>query len=83
MDPLWLKLAHVLGATLLFGVGLGSAFHMWRAHKSDDARVVATVTRSVVLVDAIFIAPAAVLQPLTGLLLAHVRGWPLSTAWIV
>jgi uncharacterized membrane protein len=28
MDPLWLKYAHVLGAIVIFGTGLGTAFHM-------------------------------------------------------
>jgi hypothetical protein len=27
MDPLWLEYAHVLGAIVIFGTGLGTAFH--------------------------------------------------------
>ena len=32
-----LKAMHVLSATLLFGTGLGTAFHMWLAHLGGDA----------------------------------------------
>lgn len=83
MDPQWLRLVHILGAIVLFGVGLGSAFHMWRAGRSGEVAAVAVVTRSVVLVDALFIAPAVVVQPVTGVLLAQALGWSLGAGWIL
>ena len=51
MDPLWLKYAHVLGAILIFGTGLGTAFHLWCAHLSKEPPVVAAVGRSTVWAD--------------------------------
>jgi len=30
-----LKLAHVLGACVLFGTGMGIAFFMWMAHRTQ------------------------------------------------
>jgi uncharacterized membrane protein len=36
----------------------------------------------VVIADYLFTAAAAVLQPLTGLLLVHLRGYALSQTWI-
>lgn len=83
MDPLWFKLFHILGATVLFGTGLGTAFQMWRAHRSGDVTTIARTARSVVLADWIFTAPAVVAQPVTGLLLAHAVGYDLRAGWIM
>lgn len=82
MDPLWLKLAHILGAVVLFGTGLGTAFQMWRAHRNGNVTAIAQTARSVVVADWIFTAPAVVVQPVTGLLLARAAGHDLSAGWI-
>ncbi len=74
---------HVIGACLLLGTGSGIAFFMLMAHRTGDARIVAHVGTSVVLADFLFTATAVVAQPLTGLWLAHLIGWPLTTSWIV
>lgn len=79
----FLELVHILSSTLLFGTGLGTAFAMWRAHRSNDARVIAAVARGVVLADWIFTTPAVVIQPLTGALLVIRLGYPWSTPWLV
>jgi len=78
-----LRLAHVLGATVLFGTGAGIAFFMMMAHRSRDPRVIAHVAGTVVVADTVFTATAVVLQPVTGALLAYEVGWPLSEGWIV
>jgi uncharacterized membrane protein len=78
-----LKWLHVLGATVLFGTGLGIAFHLWLAHRTDDARTIAAAARATVIADFAFTLPAVVLQPLTGFALAHVAGHPPASAWIV
>ena len=77
------KLAHVIGATLLFGAGLGTAFFMWRADRSGDVAAIATTARSVVLADWLFTAPAIVAQPITGFLLAVETGYRFTEGWIV
>ncbi|MCI3134717.1 DUF2269 family protein [Phenylobacterium aquaticum] len=79
---LLLKALHILGATVLFGTGTGIAFFMLMAHRTGDPRIVAHTAGVVVLGDTIFTATAVVLQPVTGALLAHLAGWPLSTGWI-
>lgn len=43
----------------------------------------AVVTRLVVRADTWFTTPTVFLQPLTGLTMAHLAGWPLSTPWIL
>lgn len=80
---LLIRLIHILSATLLFGTGLGSAFYMWRAHKSGDVRVIADVARNVVLADWLFTTPAVIIQPISGLWLVSARGYALTEPWIV
>jgi uncharacterized membrane protein len=82
MSYLLLKYIHILSATLLFGTGLGTAFHGFLAFRSRDARVVAAVGRSVVLADWLFTTPAVIVQPATGIAMAHMNGLPLTTGWI-
>lgn len=78
-----LKLAHILGATLLFGTGLGTAFFMWRADRSGNVAAIAVTARTVVLADWLFTAPAIVAQPVTGILLAVEAGYRLTEGWIL
>lgn len=83
-DPfLWVKWLHIMGATLLFGTGLGTAFHLWMAHRSDDPAAIAVVTRSSVLADWLFTATAAVLQPATGALLIVLGGHDWTEPWLL
>jgi uncharacterized membrane protein len=78
----YLLLVHILSSTLLFGTGLGTAFHGWMAHRTGDVRVAAIVGRNVVLADWLFTAPAVVVQPITGVAMAHMSGLPLMTPWL-
>jgi uncharacterized membrane protein len=77
-----LKYIHILSATLLFGTGLGTAFHGFLAFRTRDARVIAAVGRSVIFADWLFTAPAVVIQPVTGIAMAILAGLPLSTGWL-
>lgn len=78
-----LRLAHVIGATVLLGTGAGIAFFMVMANRTRDPATIAHVAGTVVIADTIFTATAVILQPITGALLAHVVGWPLSERWLV
>ena len=82
MEFIVVKWLHVLSSTVLFGTGLGSAFYMYFASHSRDARVVAVVVRHVVRADWLFTAPTVVAQPVTGFYLLHYMGLPFSTRWI-
>lgn len=77
------KTLHLLSAAVLFGTGLGSAFHFWRADRSGDVAAIAGAARDVVLADWLFTLPAIVVQPLSGLWLARELGHPLATPWLV
>lgn len=82
-DYIMFKLAHIVGAAVLLGTGAGIAFFMLMAHRTGEAVTVAAVARIVVIADYVFTATAVVAQPVTGLLLAHEVGYPLTTGWIV
>jgi uncharacterized membrane protein len=73
---------HILSSTLLFGTGLGTAFHGWMAQRSGDLRAITVVSRNVVLADWLFTAPAVIVQPLTGAWMASLAGIPLTTGWL-
>jgi uncharacterized membrane protein len=77
-----LKWIHVLSSTVLFGTGLGSAYYMLLTSLTRDARAVAVVVRQVVLADWLFTTTTIVIQPVTGVLLARMAGWPLNTPWL-
>lgn len=79
----WLRLAHVVGATVLFGTGAGIAFFMVMASRTRDPRLIAHVAGTVVIADALFTATAVIAQPITGWLLARAVGWSLTEGWIL
>ncbi|WP_225027298.1 DUF2269 family protein [Xinfangfangia pollutisoli] len=77
-----LRVLHVIGATVLLGTGAGIAFFMVISNRSGDPRLIAHVAGIVVLADTVFTATAAILQPITGYLLARETGWPLLSGWV-
>lgn len=82
MDYLFVKWLHILSATLLFGTGLGIAFFCWTAHRSGDPRVIAATAKQVVVADAIFTAPAVLLQLGSGLWLLWRLGIGFEPLWV-
>ena len=78
-----LKYLHVVSSTLLFGTGLGTAFHGWMAHRSADRATIAAVGRNVVLADWLFTAPAVAVQPATGAAMAWLAAIPLTSSWLL
>lgn len=74
---------HVVGATVLFGTGAGIAFFMVISNRTKNPELIAHVAGIVVLADTVFTATAALLQPITGYLLAREVGWPLFEGWLV
>jgi uncharacterized membrane protein len=78
-----LKWIHIVSSTVLFGTGAGIAFFFIRTQRTTDARVIASVARDVVLADMLFTASAIILQPVTGIIMALMAGFPLSTPWLI
>lgn len=57
----------VISSTLLFGTGLGTAFHGWMAHRSRSLEAIAVVGRNVVVADWLFTTPAVIVQPVDAI----------------
>jgi len=83
IDPDILKLIHILSSTVLFGTGLGTAFHGLASNLRKDVAGIVIANRNVVLADWLFTTPAVIIQPVTGVLLAQARGWPLDSHWLL
>ena len=82
MDYLVLKWGHILSSTILFGAGVGSAFHMFVSTLRREVDGMANATRNVVIADWLLTTPTAILQPITGLWLVHLMQLPFSTPWV-
>ncbi|ATQ73339.1 hypothetical protein CR152_01570 [Massilia violaceinigra] len=82
MDYTIVKWLHILSSTFLFGTGIGSAFYMLFTSLSRDVRAIAVVSRHVVLADWIFTTTTIIVQPVTGLYMIYLAGYPLRSAWI-
>lgn len=78
-----LKTVHVISSTLLFGTGIGTAFHMWATHLRGDPRAIASTARNVVLADWLFTATSGVVQPASGAALAVMAGHDLLAPWLL
>src|SRR3984957_18276283 len=79
---LWLKWAHVVSSTVLFGMGAGIAFFFVRAQRTGDVWAIAAGAREDVIADEIFTGSAVVLQPVSGLVMVRLAGYPLSLPWL-
>lgn len=83
-DPyLWIKWVHILSATVIFGTGMGTAFHMLATHLRGDVDAIAAMTKNTVLADWLFTSPAAIVQPVTGFLMIYMTGYDPLESWLV
>ncbi|KPA97179.1 DUF2269 family protein [Pseudomonas asplenii] len=78
-----LKTLHILSSTILFGLGAGSAYYALRAWRTGRVEVIAVTFRHLVFADWAFTTTTAVFQPLSGLGLAYLAGWPLTQGWLL
>ena len=83
MEYIIVKWLHILSSTFLFGTGIGSAFYMLFTSLSRDVRAIAVVSRHVVLADWIFTTSTIIIQPVTGIYMIHLAGFPLHSRWIM
>ena len=71
-----------MSSTVLFGTGLGIAFFKWSTDRTGDVRAIRLMNERTVLADWLFTTPAVILQPITGIWLAHLAGIPLLSGWV-
>lgn len=83
-DPYaWLKMVHIISATVLFGTGMGTAFQMWMANRTGDVHAIAAVASNVVIADYVFTTPAVIVQPVSGIALIWIAGYDPFSSWLV
>jgi len=75
-----LKTLHIVSSTILFGTGIGTAFFMWMVNRSVNRQAMAVVTRHVMKADLFFTTPSVIIQPLSGLALMAMAGFPMHFA---
>lgn len=80
MTYLALKTLHIVSATILFGTGIGTAFFMFMVNRSGNRQAMAVVTRHVMMADLFFTTPSVIVQPLSGLALMALAGFPVQFA---
>ncbi len=78
-----LKFVHIVSSVLMVGTGFGSAFYMFFANRSGSLSAQAVVSRLVVRADWWFTTPTVIFQPVSGILLVLMAGWPLTTPWVL
>lgn len=84
MSYQFIKLVHILSATLMIGTGFGSAFYLFFTYKRSNASTVRDVLKLVVLADTIFTTPSVILQLITGVILSEMIGLSFTKwYWIV
>ncbi len=78
-----IKWLHIVSSVLMVGTGLGSAFYMFFTNRSGSVAAQAVVTRLVVRADWWFTTPTVIIQPLSGLAMVHLAGWPWDSPWLL
>lgn len=80
---LWIKLIHIISATVLFGTGMGTAFFMLRAYLSENEEAFSLTTKNVVMADWLFTTPAVIIQLATGLWLTDKLNIGFDSSWFM
>ena len=80
---LLIKTAHIVSSVLMVGTGFGSAFYLFFINRSNSLQAKALVCHLVVRADTWFTTPAVIIQPITGVWMALLVGWPLKTPWLL
>lgn len=79
----WVKILHIISASVLFGTGLGTAFYMFYVNQQKNIPLIAKATSAVVSADWLFTATSGVIQAFTGYILVYLKGYPLTSFWIL
>lgn len=82
MEYSYLKLIHIISATILFGTGIGSAFYMFMANRKKDSNLIYFTVKNVVIADWVFTTPAIIIQLLSGMMLVKEQGYSFSENWL-
>ena len=83
MSYLLIKWIHILSATILFGAGIGSAFHMFMANRRGKVEGMYFAARTVVIADYLFTTPAVIVQLITGVMLVQMLNHDFTDFWVM
>lgn len=78
-----LRLIHIISATVLAGTGIGIAYFMFMANRSNNLHAIAVTARHVVLADWLFTAPAVITQFITGIWLMKILNYSFASTWFI
>jgi uncharacterized membrane protein len=78
-----LKCLHIVSSVLLVGTGFGTAFYLFFTNRQPSLEARVVVARLVVRADLWFTTPAVIVQPLTGIAMVKMAGWPWDSPWLV
>jgi len=79
----WIKIIHIISASVLFGTGIGTAFYMFYVNLQNDIKLIAKATAIVVIADWLFTLPSGLTQAITGFILIYLKGYSLLSFWVV
>ena len=79
----WIKIIHIVSATLLWGVGLATFTYYIFTHQQHNLSEVVKVTQQMGYADWFFTATAGLIQPITGFTLIYLKHYPLTMEWWV
>ena len=79
----WIKIIHIISASVLFGTGLGTAFYMLYVNQQKNIPLIAKATAEVVIADWLFTATSGVIQAITGFILIYLKGYSLLSVWVL
>ncbi|WP_374384987.1 DUF2269 family protein [Dongia sp.] len=77
------KWLHIVSSTILFGLGLGTAYYMLQSWRSGNALLASEVGRMVIKADWIFTTTSGFVQPLSGFALVVLGGWSPWEGWLL
>jgi len=78
----WIKILHIISASVLFGTGLGTAFYMFYVNRQNNVALIAKATSEVVIADWLFTTTSGIVQAITGFILVYLKGYSLLSLWV-
>ena len=78
-----LKYFHIISSLLMVGTGFGSALYVFIANRSGNLQAQYFANRTVVFLDWVITTPTVIIQPITGIMLAHVMKMSLLSDWFL
>ncbi|MDR3492111.1 MAG: DUF2269 domain-containing protein [Gammaproteobacteria bacterium] len=78
----WIKILHIISASILFGTGIGTAFYMFYVNQQKNVTLITKATSAVVVADWLFTATSGVVQAITGFILIYLKGYSFLSLWV-